>query len=79
MTATTTSTSATLEWPVDATSNYLSSDLFGGDLFGDELMDMYSAVTADDPELVSSVEITGRSTTTFSSENRGCVHPSDVN
>jgi len=74
MTATTTSASATLEWPVDATSNYLSSDLFGGDLFGDELMDMYSAVTADDPELVSSVEITDQAT----SEESMLISTSDL-
>lgn len=62
MTATATSTNSTLEWPVDATSNYLSSDLFGGDLFGDELMDMYSSVTVDDPELVSSDAIADQTT-----------------
>lgn len=31
-------------WPaIDATAVSASSDLFGGDLFGDELMDMYNS------------------------------------
>jgi hypothetical protein len=63
MTATTTVPS--LEWShADSHCNYLTSDLFGGDLFGDELIDMYSSVSDDGPELVSSAAIAGRSTLT---------------
>lgn len=32
----------TTDWPMDP-SNETSSDLFGGDLFSDELLDMYHA------------------------------------
>lgn len=32
----------TADWPMDP-SNETSSDLFGGDLFSDELLDMYHA------------------------------------
>ena len=41
----------TADWPqIDAAAVSASSDLFGGDLFGDELMDMYnsSAVVGSD-------------------------------
>jgi len=61
MTITVSSANSTLEWPqIDGTSNYLNSDLFGGDLFGDELMDMYSSATVDGPALVSSGVNAGR-------------------
>mmetsp|Transcript_25278 Transcript_25278/g.73144 ORF Transcript_25278/g.73144 Transcript_25278/m.73144 type:complete len:804 (-) Transcript_25278:488-2899(-) len=37
------------EWPaIDATAVSASSDLFGGDLFGDELMDMYNSSAVPD-------------------------------
>ena len=32
----------TADWPMDP-SNETTSDLFGGDLFSDELLDMYHA------------------------------------
>lgn len=37
------------EWPtIDDTAVSASSDLFGGDLFGDELMDMYNSSAVPD-------------------------------
>lgn len=63
-TATTNTTSTsnnilTLDWaPAESQcNNFLNSDLFGGDLFGDELIDMYSSVSDDDPEVTPSTSI----------------------
>lgn len=37
------------EWPaIDSAAVSASSDLFGGDLFGDELMDMYNSSAVPD-------------------------------
>jgi hypothetical protein len=66
MTAATTTSASNIpptDWaPAESQCNiFLSSDLFGGDLFGDELMDMYSSVSDDDPEVVTSnTIITGK-------------------
>jgi hypothetical protein len=59
MTATTTTSASNIppvDWaPAENQCNiFLNSDLFGGDLFGDELMDMYSSVSDDDPEVITS-------------------------
>jgi len=72
---TATATTSSLEWSnTDSHCNFLSSDLFGGDLFGDELIDMYSSVSDDSPELVASAateeystdaELAGRDTADF--------------
>jgi len=58
-TATTTTSASNIppgDWaPAENQCNiFLNSDLFGGDLFGDELMDMYSSVSDDDPEVITS-------------------------
>ena len=51
---------SSVEWPqLGGDTNYLASDLFGGDLFGDELMDMYSSAGQDvvsdhGPEMITS-------------------------
>ena len=53
----------TADWPqIDAAAVSATSDLFGGDLFGDELMDMYnsSAVVDGDGSHGGTIEaITG--------------------
>jgi hypothetical protein len=41
-------------------NNFLNSDLFGGDLFGDELIDMYSSVSDDDPDVINSDSKAGK-------------------
>jgi hypothetical protein len=53
---------SSVEWPqLGSDTNYLNSDLFGGDLFGDELMDMYSSAVVDaaGPELITSSKADG--------------------
>ena len=48
------------EWPaIDSSAVSASSDLFGGDLFGDELMDMYNSSAVPDGHHDANIEAIG--------------------
>lgn len=48
------------EWPaIDSSAVSASSDLFGGDLFGDELMDMYNSSAVPDGHHDANIESIG--------------------